>query len=470
MNAHLPILLAYSAFLAGLGIWIGRRVRSSDSFFVAGRALGPGLLFSTLIAANIGAGSTVGAAGLGYRDGLSAWWWVGSAAVGSMIQAVWIGPRMRDVAEARGLRTVGDYLEYRYAPSVRTTVALLLWVGTLAILAGQLIAVSTLLTAVAGVPKWVGCLLGGTVITIYFTAGGLLSSAWVSVVQVTVKFLGFALAFPAALAMAGGWARVSTQTPSPDYWNAVAGGGSGWTYLLLLAPAFVVSPGLLQKVFGARDERAVRIGVGLNAFALLAFASVPPLLGMIARALHPALSDSQLALPTLLANDVPVAIGALGLAALFSAEVSSADALLFMLATSLSQDLYKRVLNPQANDRQVLRVARLAAVAGGLGGIAIALSAQTIVGTLSFFYSVLGVCLFLPIVGGLYVSALRTRHVMVAIAAGIITMVGMQVAAGTPRIGWKTSAAGLGASLLAAMLLLLFSTHSDADTSRSRSA
>lgn len=466
MTVHLPILLVYSLFLAGLGLWIGRRVRNSDSFFVAGRSLGPGLLFSTLIAANIGAGSTVGAAGLGYRDGISAWWWVGAAAVGSFVQAMWIGPRMRQTAETHGLRTVGDYLEFRYSANVRTLASALLWIGTLAILAGQLIAVSTLLTAVAGVPKWVGCLLGGVVITIYFTAGGLLSSAWVSVVQVTVKFLGFALAFPAALAMAGGWARLSQQAPQPDYWNAMAGGGSGWTYLLLLAPAFMVSPGLLQKVFGARDDRAVRVGVGLNALALLLFASVPPLLGMIARVLHPALPDPQLALPTLLATDVPVAIGALGLAALFSAEVSSADALLFMLATSLSQDLYKRAINPRADDRQVLRVARMAAVAGGVGGIAIALLAQTIVGALSFFYSVLGVCLFLPIVGGLYVRALATRHVMAAIGAGITTMAVMQVVAGTTRIGWKTSAAGLIASILAAGLVLLVSSSSNTNTER----
>lgn len=58
-----------------LGLWISRKVSTTSDFFVAGRRLGPGLLFSTLVAANIGAGSTVGAAGLGYRDGLSAWWW-----------------------------------------------------------------------------------------------------------------------------------------------------------------------------------------------------------------------------------------------------------------------------------------------------------------------------------------------------------------------------------------------------------
>ena len=69
----LALLIAYAAAQVALGLWIGRRVRGAGDFFVAGRALGPGLLATTLLAANIGAGSTVGAAGLGYRDGLAAW-------------------------------------------------------------------------------------------------------------------------------------------------------------------------------------------------------------------------------------------------------------------------------------------------------------------------------------------------------------------------------------------------------------
>ena len=88
MSLHLIVLLSYSGLLMGLGVWLGRRVDSSDGFFVAGRRLSPLLLFSTMLAANIGAGSTVGAAGLGYRDGLSAWWWVGSAGFGSIFLAI----------------------------------------------------------------------------------------------------------------------------------------------------------------------------------------------------------------------------------------------------------------------------------------------------------------------------------------------------------------------------------------------
>src|SRR3954454_7556251 len=128
MNLHLTILIVYSLALMALGLWIGRRVQTAGDFFVAGRRLGPGLIFSTMLAANIGAGSTVGATGLGSRDGLSAVWWVGSAAVGSLVLALWIGPAIRRVAAAHDLRTVGDFLEFRYGVAVRTAIAVLLWV------------------------------------------------------------------------------------------------------------------------------------------------------------------------------------------------------------------------------------------------------------------------------------------------------------------------------------------------------
>src|ERR1051325_3236308 len=121
-----------------LGVRLGKFVRGSSDFFVAGRTLGPGLVFSTMLAANIGAGSTVGATSRGYIEGLAAVWWVGSAAVGSFILAFWIGPKIWRIASEHELRTVGDYLEHRYNRSIRATIAVVLWIGSLFILGSQL--------------------------------------------------------------------------------------------------------------------------------------------------------------------------------------------------------------------------------------------------------------------------------------------------------------------------------------------
>src|SRR6185437_14223408 len=170
MNVYLTILIVYSLALLALGLSIGRRVRGAADFFVAGRRLGPGLIFATMLAANIGAGSTVGATALGYTNGVSAVWWVGSAGIGSLMLAFWIGPAMRREAEAHDLRTVGDYLERRYSASARTFAAAILWLGSLFILAGQLWAIGSIISAVTSAPPWIGCAIGGGVITVYFTA------------------------------------------------------------------------------------------------------------------------------------------------------------------------------------------------------------------------------------------------------------------------------------------------------------
>ena len=274
MTLHLGILVAYSLTLMSLGLWIGRRVRGVSDFFVAGRSLGPGLIFSTMLAANIGAGSTVGATSTAYRTGLSAWWWVGSAAIGCFVLAMWVGPAMRRIAAAQNLRTVGDYLEFRYDARVRGVVAALLWIGALFILASQLIGLGWILNVVAGIPTPVGCAIGGIVITVYFAAGGLLTSAWVNVVQLSVKLIGFAVAVPIAVSWFGGWSAVAAvRADDTAYWTFA--GADAVKLVLLLAPAFIVSPGLLQKVFGAKDDRAVRVGVGLNALGLMLFAGVP---------------------------------------------------------------------------------------------------------------------------------------------------------------------------------------------------
>lgn len=456
MNLYIASLTAYALALMALGLWIGRRVRGAGDFFVASRSLGPGLIFSTMLAANIGAGSTVGATGLAYSNGIAAWWWVGSAAIGSAVLAFWIGPAMRREAAAHQLRTVGDYLEHRYSAAVRGIVAAILWVGSLFILAGQLWAIGSIIGTVATVPPWLGCVIGGAVITVYFAAGGLLTSAWVNVVQLTVKMCGFAMALPLVLAAAGGWHGLSLVEPRADYWQFWRVGSPGMLTLAVIVPPFIVSPGLLQKIFGARDDRAVRAGVGLNALGLCAFAIVPVLLGIAARAQFPALEGADAALPMILVHGLPPIVGAIGLAAVFSAEISASDAVLFMLSTSLSQDLYKRFLNPAANDVRLLRLARWTALASGAAGTTLAIVLGSVVSALTIFYTLIGVSLFVPIVAGLCVRRTSNAGALASIAAGVCGAVVVQAATGGR--GWgaiSPAIAGLAAATCAWALTLI---------------
>jgi solute:Na+ symporter, SSS family len=425
LTLHLTLLIVYSLGVVGLGIWTARFVRTSSAFFVAGRSLGPGLILASMLAANIGAGTTVGATGLAYRDGLSAWWYVGSAGLGSLIFAFSVAPRLWRLAKDHDFYTTGDYLEFRYGPAVRAVATALVAVGSLSLLAGQLIAGATIINILTGVPRWAGSLIGGAIMTIYFTAGGLLGTAWVNTLQLIVMLAGFLVALPFALGAAGGLEALGGRTLPPYFteFTYSSGPGSGWTWLILLGPAFIISPGLIQKAYGGATAAAVRTGVALNAVLLLAFAFVPVLFGMIGRAAIPGITDQNAVLPTVLTQLLPAWLGALALAAVFSTEVDTSDAILFMISSSASKDLYKRFLNPAASDGQMLRVGRVTAVVGGIAGVLLSIVLQTIIGALVVFYSLLVVTLFVPVLGGLYTRRAGAREALAAIGAGVVTLV-----------------------------------------------
>lgn len=452
MTAAHVLLVVYAALLVGAGLWVTRHVRASGDFFVAGRALPAGMVFATLLAANIGAGSTVGATGLGYRHGLSAWWWSGSAAIGCLILGLVVAPRMYRLAVEHRFFTVGDFLEWRFDRSVRVVIAAILWVGTAALLAGQLIAMAWAFEVIAGLPRLWGSLLAALILTAYFSGGGLMASAWVNLLQLAVLVVGFALAVPFAWSAGGGWAGLEGAAGAEAAAAYGSLGGMGLAGILglvvVFVPSFIVSPGLIQKTFGARSPSAASRAALGNAAALALFAFVPAVLGMAMRSVEPGLANSEMALPRLTMDVLPPWLGGLGLAALFAAELSSADAILFMLSTSLSRDLYQAVLRPEATDAQLLRVGRGAAVAGGALGLVLALVLPSVVAALKLFYGIMTAALFVPLLVGLFSSRPGAGHARAAIALSVVgTGVGLITLAGTPNGGWLPSVIGMALAL-----------------------
>jgi SSS family solute:Na+ symporter len=447
------LLLVYAFALVAAGTWASRRVTSSSQFFVAGRSLSAGLVFSTLLAANIGAGSTVGATGLAYRHGLSAWWWSGSAALGCLVLGLVVAPRLYGLAATHGFLTVGDFLEWRFDRTVRVLIAAVLWIGTLALLAGQLLAMAWAFEAIAGTPRVVGALASAAILVGYFSVGGMQAAAVVNLLQLATLLLGFLLALPYAWSAAAGWEgmRAAAGPAAASSYGSLA--GMGLPGILGLAvvfvPSFIVSPGLNQKCFAARSASAARAAAVWNAAVLALFAFVPAVFGMAMRQVQPDLANPELALPRLTTDVLPPWLGGLALAALFAAEVSTADAVLMMLSTSLSRDLFQAVLRPRATDAELLRVGRLAALAGGVFGVGIALLLPSVASALRIFYGVMTAALFVPFVGGLMSSRPSAGHARLAIVASSLLTLGLVLAlpAGPTR-EWLPSAAGIAAACL----------------------
>src|SRR6185503_9828114 len=132
-----------------------------------------------------------------------------------------------------------------------------------------------------------------------------------------------------------------------------------------------------------------------------------------------------------------------------STEVDTCDAILFMLATSVSKDFYKRFLAPDASDAQLLRVARVSAAAGGAVGVMLAIVLETVISALTIFYSLLVVTLFVPILGGLYARRAGSAAALAAIAAGVASMFIVRFALGATYRWLDPTLAGLAAAAIA---------------------
>jgi len=448
VSTSVQLLLVYAGVLIGAGIWVSRRVKSSSQFFVAGRSLSGGMVFASLLAANIGAGSTVGATGLAYRHGLSAWWWSGSAAIGCLVLGLVIAPRLHRLASEHDFLTVGDFLEWRFDRSVRVLIAVVMWLGTLALLAGQLLAMAWAFEVIAGTPRVVGALASAAILVAYLSGGGMQAAAVVNLLQLVTLLVGFALAVPYALAAGGSLPGLRAAAGADAAASFASFGGMGLAGILGLAvvfvPSFIVSPGLNQKCFAARSPEAARAAALGNAVALALFAFVPVVFGMAMRAVEPGLANPELALPRLTTDVLPPWLGGLALAALFAAEISTADAVLFMLSTSLSRDLFQALVRPQATDAELLRVGRLAAVVGGALSVGLALLLPSVAAALKIFYGVMTAALFVPLVVGLLSRRPGARHARVAIAVSILSTVGLLLAlSGQPSAEWLPSLVGI---------------------------
>jgi SSS family solute:Na+ symporter len=64
-------------------------------------------------------------------------------------------------------------------------------------------------------------------------------------------------------------------------------------------------------------------------------------------------------------------------------------------------------------------------------GIVLSVWLDTVISALTIFYSMLVVTLFVPVVGGLYVTRARERDALAAVAAGVLTLLGLRIGSTT---------------------------------------
>ena len=366
--------------------------------------------------------------------------------------AFWVGPRIWREASEHGFLTVGDFLEHHFGRGVRGLAALFIWLGSFVILCGQLRGAAEVLQRAAGLSLETGAVVAAVITAAYFVAGGLVSAARVNVIQLVVILVGFLLAAPYALRTAAG--AIGGRRAQLDSGAASASAGPAAAaragVLPLARPAAEGLCGARAQTPCARrrPERRRAHGVCVAAGDARPGRACAVIRGSNGR---------KWRCPPFSRTTCRRWSARFALAAVFSAELSTADAVLVMLATSGARDFYRGFVRPSAGDAEVLRVARVLALVGCVVGYLLTFVFDSVVSALTMFYSVMVVTLFAPILGALLLPKAGGSSALAAMLVGVATLFTVHMVTGGAGYGWVSpSFLGMLASGLTYLILAVF--------------
>jgi Na+/proline symporter len=376
--------------MISVGLAHARRAgRSSEEFFVAGRALPWWLAGTSIVATTFAADTPLAIAGLVATDGIAGNWFWWADVLPAMLAAFLIA----QLWQRSGVLTDAELVELRYAgrPATALRAFRALYFGVLrnAIVIGWVnLAMAKVLQLALGIPPEAsGWLLAGLflIAVLYTLASGLWGVVVSDALQFVLAMVGSIVLAIVAVGAAGGMgglldtlrAQVGAERSAEVLALVPTGGEAFWAFVTYLAVKSWASGNtegsgyIAQRILATRSERDARLAAVWYAVANFALRPWPWIVvGLVALVRYPGLEDPEAGYVLVFLEELPTGLRGAMLAAMFAAFLSTIDTHLNWGASYLTHDLYRRFVRPDADERSLVRVARgsvvlLAAIGAG---------------------------------------------------------------------------------------------------------
>jgi SSS family solute:Na+ symporter len=395
------VFLFYFVVVAGYGYWIYNKKKSelsdSNDFFLAEGSLTWWAIGASLIASNISAEQFIGMSGNGFRLGLAIATYEWMAAATLLIVAIFFMP----IYLKNKIFTMPQFLSQRYSPTVSLIMAVFWLLLYVAVNLTSILYLGALaVTTISGIDFTV-CMIGMSVFAVIITLGGMKVIGFTDVIQVFFLILGGLATTYLALQMVsdhfGGEGVMSglnhLMTKAPEHFHMILNKDNanypslpGLT--VLIGGMWIINLNywgcnqyITQRALGA-DLPTARNGILFAAFLKMLMPIIVVLPGIAAYLLHKdgmfqqeMLKDGVInqdsAYPVLL-NLLPAGLKGLSFAALTAAVVASMAGKANSISTIFTLDIYKKYINKDANEKQLVNIGRVAVVAAMVLAIAIA--------------------------------------------------------------------------------------------------
>jgi SSS family solute:Na+ symporter len=401
-TADYIVFLIYFVIVAAYGYWVYRRKKkasttASHDYFLAEGSLTWWAIGASLIASNISAEQMIGMSGNGFKMGLAISTYEWKAAATLMIVAIFFIP----VYLKNKIYTMPQFLNQRYNGTVAMIMAvfwLLLYV--VVNLTSILYLGAIAIHAISGLPLYL-CMIFLAGFAIIITLGGMKVIGYTDVIQVFFLIVGGLATTYLALSLVSdkfggngvfdGLKLLTTKAGDhfhmilkPDNPNYISLPG----LTVLIGGMWIVNLNywgcnqyITQRALGA-DLKTARSGILFAAFLKLLMPVIVVLPGIAAYVLYQnggfheeMMPNGEIiqdnAYPTML-NLLGPGLKGLAFAALTAAVVASLAGKANSIATIFTLDIYKKKINPEASEKNMVWVGKVSVVVALILGVVIA--------------------------------------------------------------------------------------------------
>jgi solute:Na+ symporter, SSS family len=434
MSLLVYVVIGYPILLVGISLWRSRGVKSHADFMVAGRDVPVLLLVGTLVCTWIGSGSLFGGAGLAYRVGIAKLWFSFGAWVG-LVVAFFLAARVRRIAQY----TVPDLLEKRYNATARLLGTLAIILAYVTIAAYQFRGGGWILSIVTegGITPTQGMLITAAVIVTFTALAGMVSIVTVDILNGILITGAILLALPYLVFSNGGIGEILAALPE-GHTTVLGGNNVLWVFGVAL-PTFLLllgESGMYQKFFSARDEGAAKKAVIGMVLGVMLIETTLALTAITGRAVFPGLVEemtvigvaaSETVILYIAAHGLPVALGAVLLAAAVAIVLSTGNTFLLVPSTNVSHDIYERFISPDASEKKKLALQRIFVVLFGAVGLVLLTQFDTVLAMALYAYSLVGASLTPALLACFLWKRVTPAGGVACIAGGMGSILGISV-------------------------------------------
>lgn len=377
--AYVIVLFILSAFC------IKKALNSYEEYSYCGRSLTIGFIIFSYLATWIGGGTIIGLIGKTYQGGAGQYWLIGISFVVQFFFVLIFLRRIRVLKQP----SVAGFLAMRYPDYnelIRIPVAVGILIRNVTMTGMQFGALGYMITYIFGINRNLSVLLIFLIITAYTVLSGLWGVVVTDIFQGILQTTGIVLLVILTIKLSGGIDeiyRFYQSTGSESFLNILNFENNIWAVL-----KFIMAFGLFffmsdqtdwERIYSSKTDKIAFWGTAIPLVITLITLVLPAYLGVFQRALSLGQADSQMVIYEFIFESIDVKMAMFILVGLIAAIMSSADS--FMLASGIvfSNDIIKRFVNKDADDKELIFWTRAFVIITGAIGFAFAINISDII-------------------------------------------------------------------------------------------